>query len=108
MITAARASHTTGLVNPQQAELNVRLPYSLMVTLLSLPDGASLTALTLIVSVLALGSRLTPPLAVPPSSWTWEVHVPPTRRSSDLAGVNSRSPSPAAGIDWPATTGLPR
>ena len=35
--------------------------------------GASLTAVTLTVRVLGEASRSTPPLAVPPSSWTWKV-----------------------------------
>ena len=37
--------------------------------------GASLTALTLNVIVLALWSRATPPLSVPPSSRTWNVKL---------------------------------
>ena len=37
--------------------------------------GASLTAVTLIVSVRTAGSRSTPPLALPPSSRTWKVKL---------------------------------
>ena len=37
--------------------------------------GVSFTAVTLIVIVFALASRFTPPLAVPPSSSTWNVNV---------------------------------
>ena len=36
--------------------------------------GASLTAVTLNVNVLAEASRSTPLLAVPPVSWTWKVN----------------------------------
>ena len=39
------------------------------------PLGASLTEATLIVIRLAVGSRSTPPLAVPPSSCTWKVKL---------------------------------
>ena len=38
------------------------------------PAGASFTAVTLMVSVLADGSRSTPPFAVPPLSCTWKVN----------------------------------
>ena len=47
----------------------------MMVIVLSVPAGASLTELTLMVSVLGVWSRSTPPLAVPPSSWTWNVKL---------------------------------
>ena len=46
-----------------------------MVTVLSAPAGASLTAVTLMVIVLGDWSRSTPPLAVPPSSCTWKVKL---------------------------------
>ena len=46
-----------------------------MDTVLEVPEGASLTEVTLIVNVLGLGSRLTPPLAVPPLSCTWKVKL---------------------------------
>ena len=44
-------------------------------TVLSVPSGASFTAVTLTVIVFGVGSRSTPPLAVPPSSCTWNVKV---------------------------------
>ena len=44
-------------------------------TVLFVPAGASLTAVTLTVRVLGEASRSTPPLAVPPSSWTWKVKL---------------------------------
>jgi hypothetical protein len=46
-----------------------------VVTVLLAPAGASFTDVTSIVIVLALWSRLTPPLAMPPSSRTWKVKL---------------------------------
>ncbi len=37
--------------------------------------GSSFTAVTSIVIVFGVGSRFTPPLAVPPVSWTWKVKL---------------------------------
>ena len=44
-----------------------------MVTALSAPAGASLTGVTLIVKVLAIGSVSIPELSTPPLSRTWKV-----------------------------------
>ena len=49
---------------------------SLVVTVSFTPTGASLTAVTLKLIVFATGSVSTPPLAVPPSSLTWNVKAP--------------------------------
>ena len=63
---------------------------SSVVTALLTATGASLTALTVIVSVLAVGSVSMPPLAVPPLSWTlkpiWAVPLWPA------AGTNRSEP----------------
>ena len=59
-----------------------------MVTVFEVPDGASFTEVTLTVIVLALGSRLVPPLAVPALSWTWtsKVSVP---EATDVVALDS-------------------
>ena len=49
--------------------------FAACVTVLSVPAGASLTEVTSTVIVLADASRSTPPLAVPPSSCTWNVKL---------------------------------
>jgi hypothetical protein len=46
-----------------------------VVTLALVPEGASLTGVTLTVSTFAVGSRSAPPFAVPPSSRTWNVKL---------------------------------
>ena len=45
----------------------------MVLTAVLVPAGASLTAVTFTVMVLGEASRLTPPLAAPPSSLTWNV-----------------------------------
>src|SRR5256885_1275268 len=42
---------------------------------LSVPLGASFTAVTLIVSTLGVGSRFAPPFVISPSSRTWNVKL---------------------------------
>src|SRR5689334_7676321 len=58
-----------GSVSAKSAAANVYVASSLIVLELFAPDGGSFTAVTLIVSVLGVGSVSTPPLAVPPLSW---------------------------------------
>src|SRR5436309_16077655 len=69
ILTAAKAlaGLSFGSLKPKSAATKVWLPSSRMVIVLSVPDGASLTDVTWIVIVLAVGSRSTPPLAVPRS-----------------------------------------
>ena len=75
MTTEARAlaGGSCGSVKPKLVALKVWLVSSSIENELSGPSGASLTEVTSNVSVLASGSVLTPPLAVPPSSRTWKV-----------------------------------
>ena len=55
-------------LKPKSAALKVYAVSSFVVTVLSVPAGASFTAVTFTVSVLAEASRSMPPLAVPPAS----------------------------------------
>ena len=65
-----------------------------------MPVGASLTDVTLTVIVLGVGSRSTPPLAVPPSSCTWKVKLAYAVPLALAAGVNiSRPPVMSATRD---------
>ena len=72
---SALAGLSFGSVKPKSAAANVYGVSSPVVTVLSVPAGASLTDVTSMVSVLADASRSTPPLAVPPSSCTWNVKL---------------------------------
>src|SRR5436190_2220983 len=73
------------------------------------PLGASLTGVAFTVSVLGVGSRSMPPLAVPPSSWTWKVKVASGEPLAFGAGVNLSLPAvrSARGMDCPAAIGTP-
>ena len=73
--SSALAGLSLASLKPKSAVANVYAVSSSVVTVLLAPDGASLTAVTLTVIVLAVGSRSTPPLAVPPSSCTWKVKL---------------------------------
>ncbi len=77
ILTAANAfaGVSFGSVKPKSAVANVYAVSSFVVTVLSAPAGASFTAVTSIVIVLAVWSRSTPPLAVPPLSCTWKVKL---------------------------------
>jgi hypothetical protein len=72
IFTPANASPSSGSLNPKSAAAKAYSWSSVAVTVLSAPDGASFTGVTLTVMVLAEGSRSTPLLAVPPSSCTWK------------------------------------
>ena len=50
-------------------------------------DGASLTAVTSMVIVFGVGSRLAPPSAVLPSSWTWKSKLKTAEPLSFAAGT---------------------
>jgi hypothetical protein len=78
ILTAARllAPPSRGSVNPNCAVVNTCAVSSSVVTVLLVPIGASLTAVTLNVKLRATGSRSTPPFDVPPSSRTWNVKLP--------------------------------
>ena len=82
ILTAAKmlAGLSFASAKPKSAAVKVLVPSSDTVTVASKPvgaslTGASLTGVTLTVMVLALGSRSTPPLAVPPLSRTWKVKL---------------------------------
>ena len=64
-----------GSVKPKSAAAKVYTASSSTVTVLLVPTGASLTAVTLTVIVRAEVSRSTPLFAVPPSSCTWKVKL---------------------------------
>src|SRR5205085_1411917 len=70
---------------------------------------ASLTALTLMVTVLADWSRSTPPLAVPPLSCTWKVKLASGDPLEWAVGVNTSRPAAmlAAETKSPAFTVAP-
>ena len=78
-----RAGHWLALaVGFTQFFLNYNLVYEAEIHLTSgvvavpfTPDGASFTAVTSTLIVRATGSRSTPPFAVPPPSWTWNVKL---------------------------------
>ena len=72
---SALAGVSVGSVKPKIGGRQARAASSSVVTVVLVPAGASLTAVTLRVTVFALGSRSTPPLAVPPSSCTWKVKL---------------------------------
>ena len=55
-------------LNPKSAVARRYGVSSRVLTVLVVPEGASLTEVTLTVNVLGLGSRLIPPFAVPPLS----------------------------------------
>ena len=69
------AGESFGSPNPKSAAPNRYGVSSGVVTDFEVPEGASLTEVTLIVIVFGAGSRLRPPLAVPPLSCTWKVKL---------------------------------
>src|SRR5206468_991349 len=72
---------SAGSVKPKSVDEKAYVPSSLIATVLSLPCGASLTALTLKpIDVVVLGSVSTPPLATPPLSCTWNRKFAPVSR----------------------------
>ncbi|MNC87180.1 hypothetical protein D3C83_28840 [compost metagenome] len=78
MIFTARKAFTgesPASVKPKSALEKMYGASSLVVTVWSAPAGASLTGLTLIVIVFGVGSRSTPPFAVPPLSCTRKVKL---------------------------------
>ena len=82
---------------------------SFVATVVFVPAGASFTAVTFIVSVLALGPRSMPPLAVPPSSCTWNVKLAYPAPLALAAGLNLKRPAlmSATVIVCPALTVTP-
>ena len=78
-------------------------------TVLEVPEGASLTEATLIVKVLGLGSRFTPPLAVPPLSCIWKEKLEYGEALVFAAGVNRSNPplTSATAINCPLVTATP-
>src|SRR5436190_1366066 len=105
----ALAGLSFGSLKPNSSAVKVWAVPSLVVMVLSVPTGASFTLVTLIVIVLGDGSRSTPPLAVPPLSWTWKVKLASAGPLALAAGVNTSRPelmSPTV-TNWPAVTGLP-
>src|SRR3984893_15423584 len=109
--TAAKllAGLSLGSVKPKLAAAKAKAVSSLVVTVLLVPAGASFTEVTLMVMVFGDWSRLTPPLAVPPSSCTWKVKLASTAPLALLAGVNFRSPAlmSAMLMNCPAVTATP-
>ena len=67
------AGLSPGSLNPKSARVKVMAVSSSVATLPFDPDGASLSAVTSTVSVLADSARSMPPLLVPPSSCTMKV-----------------------------------
>ena len=61
--------------------------------------GLSFTAVTLTVIVFAVGSRSTPPLAVPPLSRTLNVNVAYGEPFSSASGTNFRFPAVMSAAD---------
>src|SRR3954469_14245899 len=68
------AGESLGSVKPKSAAANVFAPSSRIVTVFGVPTGASFTDVTFTVIVFGDWSRSTPPPAVPPLSWTWNVN----------------------------------
>src|SRR5262245_60143266 len=64
-----------GSVNPKSVVPNVYTASSSRLTVLGVPGGGSFTFVTLIVTVFGERSVSPPKLAVPPSSFTWNVNV---------------------------------
>ena len=62
-------------LNPKSAAEKTHGVSSVVVSVVLAPDGESLTAVTLKVIVFAVGSRSTPPSAVPPLSCTRKVKL---------------------------------
>ena len=81
----------------------------MVLTVLSVPAGASLTGVTLNVIVFGDWSVSTPPLAVPPLSCTWKVKLASGDPIAFAAGVNSSLPAEmsAALTYWPTVTAVP-
>ncbi len=69
--------------------------------------GASLTGAIVKRNTLGVGSRSTPPLAMPPLSRTWKVNWPRLAPLTLKAGVKVRVAICAAVSSWPAVTGTP-
>src|SRR5436190_305123 len=105
----ALAGLSFGSLKPNSSAVKAWAVFSLVVMVLSVPAGASFTLVTLIVIVLADWSVLTPPLAVPPSSWTWNVKLASAAPLAWSAGVNTSRPALmlATETDWPAVSATP-
>src|ERR1700686_3936413 len=73
------------------------------------PGGAWFTGVALKVIVLGVGSRFTPPLAVPPSSCTWNVKLAYAVPLAFAAGGNLSLPLviSASVTNWPVVTAMP-
>src|SRR5207249_877913 len=99
-----------GSVNPKSARANVYGVSSSVVTVVAVPTGASLTGVTFTVSARGVGSRSTPPLAVPPLSCTWKVKLAYGVPLASAAGANTSRPASRSPTltNWPATTVVPR
>src|SRR3989441_163909 len=99
-----------GSVKPKSARANVYAVSSSVVTVVAVPTGASLTGVTFTVSARGVGSRSTPPLAVPPLSCTWNVKLAYGAPFASAAGVNTSRPASMSPTltNWPATTAAPR
>src|SRR5438876_110009 len=104
------AGLSCGSVKPKSARTNVYGVSSNVVTVVGVPTGASLTAVTLTVSKRGVGSRSTPSFAVPPSSCTWNVRFAYGVPLASAAGANTSRPASRSPTltNWPATTAAPR
>src|SRR6185503_7174966 len=71
ILTAVSALPSASL-KPKSAAPSTYGVSSSVVTVWLTPDGASFTEVTLTLIVRTIGSRETPPFAVPPSSRTWK------------------------------------
>src|SRR4051812_12688381 len=94
IFTAASAfgGESLGSVKPKSAAANVFDPSSRIVTVFDVPTGASFTDVTFTVIVFGDWSRSTPPPAVPPLSWTWNVNDAYPVPLAFGAGKNFSSP----------------
>ena len=96
-------------VNPKSAAPRIYGASSRVVIVLEVPEGASLTEVTLTVKLLGLGSRSTPPLAVPLLSCTWKVKLAYEIPLALLAGVKRSKPPlrSATTMNCPLVTATP-
>ena len=96
-------------VKPKSAAASVTAVSSLVVMVLSAPAGASLTVVTLKMIVFGVGSRSTPPLAVPPSSCTRKVKLASPAPYVLAPGAQTSLPDvmSASVTTWPAVTAAP-
>src|SRR5438552_1650065 len=99
-----------GSVTRRSARANVYGVSSSVVTVVAVPTGASLTGVTFTVSARGVGSRSTPPFAVPPLSCTWNVKLAYGVPLASAAGANTSRPASMSPTltNWPATTAAPR